>query len=100
MIDGITSLSQFILHIAQLIKQVAEDLCQHHLVMEHLNQSKVWKHSTQGDSDNSATCTHCSNATSCQGSSASGLFRHLKSNHKLSLESEEDQPCSSKKTKI
>ena len=67
--------------------------------MERINQSKVWKHFTRGDDDDSATCTHCSKIISCKGSSTSGLFRHLKSKHKLSLESE-DQPCCSKKAKI
>ena len=28
---------------------MAEDLCQHHFALEHINQSKVWKHFTRGD---------------------------------------------------
>ena len=69
--------------------------------MERKNQSRVWKDFTRGDGNNSATCTYCSKAISCKGqaSSTSGIFRHLKSKHKLSLESEEHQPCSFKKAK-
>ena len=37
---------------------------------------------------------------SCIGSSTSGLFRLWKSKHYLSLESEENQPCFSRKAKI
>ena len=65
--------SQFILRIAQL-RAVGEDLCQHYLVMEHVNHSKVWKHFSRNDGNESATCTHCSKTTSCKGSSFSGLF--------------------------
>ena len=66
--------------------------------MEHINQSKVWKHFIRGDGNDGATCTHRSKTISCRGSStSSGLFRRLKNTHKLSLESkEEDQPRSSK----
>jgi len=75
-------------------------LCQLYLIMEFINQSKIWKHFTRGDDNDSANCTHCSKTISCNGISTSGLFRHLKSKHKLSFESEEDQPCSFKKAKI
>ena len=65
--------------------------------MEHINQFKVWKHFTWGDGNGSATS---SKTISCKGGSTSGLFRHLKSKCKLSLESEEeDQPFSAKKAK-
>ena len=75
-------------------------MCQHYLVMEHINQSKIWKHFDRGDGNDSVTCTHCSKTISCKGSLTSSLFRHLKIKHKLSLKRKEDQPCSSKKAKI
>ena len=69
--------------------------------MERINQSKVWKSFSRGDGNDSATCTHCSKTISFKGSSTiSGHFRRLKSKLKLSLESEEDQSCSSQKAKI
>ena len=41
---------------------------------------------------------HCSKKISCKSGSTSALFRHLKSKHKLILESK-NQPCTSKKEK-
>ena len=58
--------------------------------------SKVWKHFSHVDDE--ATCQHCHKKLSCKGGSTSGLFRHLKSKHSLSLN--EEQPSSSKKPKI
>lgn len=65
--------------------------------MERSNQSKVWAHFDQDDDE--ATCHHCSKKLCCKGGSTSGLSRHLKNKHSLSLDSEE-QPCSKKKAKF
>ena len=60
--------------------------------------SKVRKHFDHAD-NNEGTCKHCRKNISCKGESTSGLLRHLKSNHSLSLEDEE-RPLIAKKVKI
>ena len=60
--------------------------------------SKVWKHFDHAD-NNEGTCKHCRKNISCEGGSASGLLRHLKSKHSLSLEDEE-RPFTAMKAKI
>ena len=60
--------------------------------------SKIWKHFDHADS-NEGTCKHRRKNISCKGGSASGLLRHLKSKHSLSLEDEE-RPFTAKKVKI
>ena len=60
--------------------------------------SKVWKHFDHAD-NNEGTCKHCRKNISCKGGSTSGLLRHLKSKHSLSLEVEE-RPFTAKKVKI
>ena len=60
--------------------------------------SKVWKHFDHAD-NNEGTCKHCRKNISCKGGLTSGLWRHLKLKHSLSLEDEE-RPVTPKKVKI
>ena len=60
--------------------------------------SKVWKHFDHPDNNEGIVNTVVKNI-SCKGESTSGLLRHLKSKHSLSLEDEE-RPFTAKKVKI
>ena len=64
--------------------------------MERSNQSKVWEHFAQDG--NQASCRLCAKKLCCNGGSTSGLSRHLKSKHSLSLDSQEKLP--QKKAKL